>query len=495
MHSEKVKALLSYKKQITIAVLTTITLAALCVHIAMYVKVRTLHLDEAMFAESILTRNLTSLTASPLLNDQTAPILYLYTVKIITLVFGQSEAALRVFSLITFFGILAALALLLKQIYHKGALAVCFCLCVVSTIGIYMRYSDELKPYMSDAFFVLASLLVYHFYQSGKLRLPAVTLLFCVMILYSNPVLFFIAAAYFYEFASAIIAKDKKKTIAIFLSGLITLACFVMYYILWLMPVAESGYMIDFWKDHRFYLLPLTKAQLVNNILNATRIFRPLGLLFFGYAVLFPAGIAVSFRERTSRIILIAAALLLIASNMDKWPVEPRLYMFIYALIAFYSTIALASLTKFRRLKYAAFIMGFFLIVNNAGFYRYAVDALYVDGHEVNPLIAYVRANIREGEYLYCSNAASFVLKYKNGYDNARIGDVSYNNIIFSGDNDGEKIVDAQKAYLLFQRSPSQALLKELESNDRGGGDIFIRFVRITKPTSTIFPPMPETRN
>ncbi|GHV24379.1 hypothetical protein FACS189498_1450 [Spirochaetia bacterium] len=86
---------------------------------------------------------------------------------------------------------------------------------------------------------------------------------------------------------------------------------------------------------------------------------------------------------------------------------------------------------------------------------------MYIETHEVNPLIEYVQKNIRDGEYLYASSA-SYVLRFRNGYNTNKIGAVSHDNILYGGDI--SHIVDARKVFLIFQRRPSASFLKELET-------------------------------
>jgi hypothetical protein len=237
------------------------------------------------------------------------------------------------------------------------------------------------------------------------------------------------------------------------------------------MPVAESGYMINFWEDHRFYLLAFKRENIVNNVLNIARIFRRFGTLFFVYPVLFILGLSVSWRRRdyTTIIVSIAVLLLLIASHLGKYPMEPRLYMFAYTLIILYSIVCLNYVfARFsgRKLIFGfACFLSFALVINNSDFVKYAKDRVYIETHEVNPLIEYVRNNIKDGEYLYASSSASYVLRFKNGYNSNRIGSVSHDNIVYGGsEDDVTRIVDAQKAYLLFQRRPSGSFLEELKT-------------------------------
>jgi hypothetical protein len=460
-----------YARYFITAVLSAIIAAGLFVHIKVYTMNRSFHLDEAMFAESIITRNFSQLAAEPLLNDQTAPILYLYMVKLLSVFFGPTENALRIFSLFTFLGVLVLAAILLKKAFTVNNAIILLGISIIATLGIYMRYANELKPYMSDTFFVLLILFLYHLYNTGKIKLPILTSLYCIAILFSSPALFFAASVFIFEFIRTLKNRNIKQTGKVTMAGLSLLAYFIIYYILWLMPVAESDYMIDFWKDHRFYLIPTSKEHIIGNILNMARIFRRFGLLFFFYPVLFLAGLTLSLRQRNrvTCVAALSAGLLLIASQIEKYPMEPRLYMFAYALIILYTSVFIdRAVKKYTGRKLALgclCLLSAMLVLNNFDFTRYAVDRVYIETHEVNPLIDYVRENIGDGEYLYSSSTANYVLRFKNGYNTNRIGDVSQDNILYGGgDNDVERILNTQKAYLLFQRTPPASFLEELKA-------------------------------
>ena len=72
-------------------------------HIVPYFYNRSLGYDEAMLVSSICTRSLSELVASPLDWGQSAPVGYLFVVKLFTMVWNTSEAALRIFSLFSAF--------------------------------------------------------------------------------------------------------------------------------------------------------------------------------------------------------------------------------------------------------------------------------------------------------------------------------------------------------------------------------------------------------
>jgi len=93
-----------------------IVVMSFIVIIIMYVKCRSLWLDEAFLAESVISRSWSELLIPPLSNDQSAPVLYVIFVKLIGQIFGYTEFSLRVFSLLAWIGLLICEKTFLKRV-------------------------------------------------------------------------------------------------------------------------------------------------------------------------------------------------------------------------------------------------------------------------------------------------------------------------------------------------------------------------------------------
>ncbi|MDR3244300.1 MAG: hypothetical protein LBT79_06075 [Elusimicrobiota bacterium] len=342
-----------YAPKAIMVVLAAIILSSIIARIIMYVKARSLWLDEAMLAESIVTRNLWDLVASPLVNTQTAPIGYLYVVKLLGILFGYTEGVLRSFSFFALCGTLIVEAVLLKKAYKLNTLFTLLAVCITATLGIYMRYSNELKPYMGDTFFMLIIMFVYYLFTIKKLKLPALTAIYSATLLFSSSALFFITAVYIVEIGQAFINKNWKYGRNIAISGFIIFIVFLVNYIYWLMPVAKNPDMIDYWTNQAFSF-SLSKAKMINNIHLIDNLFnqfhqyiniKPL------YMILAFIGFIVSLvkKHRHSYVVGISLILLLIASNFEKYPIQVRLVLFIFVPIIIYAVYGISSLYFLRR--------------------------------------------------------------------------------------------------------------------------------------------------
>jgi hypothetical protein len=263
----------------------------------------------------------------------------------------------------------------------------------------------------------------------------------------------------------AITQRDKKKAIAAIAAGIAVLFVFVVYYVTWLRPVAERESMINYWKNNRFDIFPKNKAELLHDFELIKNLLGKQNWQYFPFAA---AGFVITCIKKERMTFVIGASLifLLIASNMEKYPFHDRLCLFLYVLNIIYCFVffAKANFLIFDmekvRLKYFFLIFSFSMLIVNSGFINFSSTGLYRRQEEANPLIEYVKQNIKPGEYLYVYSSANVIVKYRNGYGNNKIGQVGSNNIIWGGDRnqwinadqgeDFSKIIDAGKAYLLF---------------------------------------------
>jgi uncharacterized membrane protein len=117
-----------------------------------YSQGRSLWLDEAMLALNIGRRGLTELLA-PLVYDQAAPVLYLWTTRIATTLGGVNEYTLRLLPLVA--GVLLPFAIWFvgRRIAGEGAAAAAAILAALSPTLI--SYSTQAKPYGTDALVTL----------------------------------------------------------------------------------------------------------------------------------------------------------------------------------------------------------------------------------------------------------------------------------------------------------------------------------------------------
>jgi hypothetical protein len=216
--------------------------------IVMFTRCRTLWNDEAWFAESIVARNWTELLASPLSNAQSAPVLYIIAVKAICSVLGYSEFSLRLFSLLSFLGLLVCEWALLKKILRVDNIKTAFVLIMTAVIPSYVYYSNELKPYMGDAFFVVLALLLYAFYTQNRISVIKLSVFYALILGFCTPAVFFIGGILTTEFFAAVLARNKKHAVCVLMSSLSIAALFGLYYRWWMLP--NMKVLDDYWNKY-----------------------------------------------------------------------------------------------------------------------------------------------------------------------------------------------------------------------------------------------------
>jgi len=446
-----------FGKKIFVIASIVIVLMSIIVRIIMYIKCRSLWLDEAMLAESIVSRNWFELLVPPLSNLQSAPVFYVIAVKFICQIFGYSEFTLRVFSLLSFFGLLICEGVLLKKAFNFENLKIAFVVAMTALLPSYIWYSNELKPYMGDAFFVVLIFLLYYFYTQEKIKLPLLTILFILVLGFSTPAIFFVGGIIFFEFLIAIFNKNKKQIFKIVISGTTVLIIFGLYYYWWMLPVTEG--MKNFWgMPHVKDLLNLFSSGAGNSDSSIIKYLIPFAIL--GIYSLSKLKNKIAFSAVLSLIFVFLASLI------GYWPLTPRLWLFLPVIVLVFTPVGIEFI--YNKIKYKIFIdfIEYFLYLTiiiclSINCLRYINDKMYYSTEEVNSLIHYVKENIKEDERLYVYPMARAVFEFKNGYNTKKIGNVIQNNIIYGRDRNewnedsvGDEllsILENKKTYLLFQ--------------------------------------------
>jgi len=449
-------------KNVLIFASIAIVAMSVIVRIIVYIKCRSLWLDEAMLAESIVPRNWLELLATPLASGQSAPVLYVIAVKAIGSIFGYSEGSLRIFSFFAFIGLLILEVIFLKNVFNFSNCKICFVAVMTALLPNYFWYSNELKPYMGDAFFVLLITLLYSYYTQGKIKLPILTVSYIYILGYSSPAVFFIGGTLLFEFISAILNKNKKQMLYIAISGMVILAIFALYYHWWMQPVAES--MKAYWDNDARNTSIIRR---IGSILIAEGYYFRLYFFVWFFVPFALLGIYSLCKSKNKIAYSLALSLFFafLASSIGKWPLTSRLWLFLPVIVFIFAPIGTdIILNKMKNKK----------IINAIGFSFLAAltlylsvmcleypKGMYIGLNEINPLISYVQKNIKYDEKLYVYPNAVSAFRYKNGYNATKIGNAANNNIIYGTDinewsagilgNDIQSIILENKGvYLIF---------------------------------------------
>jgi len=421
--------------------------------IIIYVKCRSLWVDEAALAENFVSKNWLELLTPPLINLQSAPVLYVIAVKAICSVLGYSEFSLRIFSFFPFIGLLICEMIFLKRILNLDNIKIAPILAITAVLPSYVYYSNDLKPYMGDAFFVVFAILLYSFYTQNKISLTKLTISYLVILGFCSPSVFFIGGILATEFFAVVFTKNKKQIFQVLISGISIIVIFYLYYYWWFSTSEDM--MKGYWVEDGYH------RTIVRRII---AIFNPV-LTGDSSVVWFLVPFALSGiyslikqKNKIAYSVVFSMFFVFLASSIGKWPLAGRLWLFLPAIVFIFY---FAGSNLIKKVK---FILLFLIITYSLmDCLKFAKDGMYNYTIEINPLIFYVSENIKNDEKLYVFPAAKPTFKFKNGYESGKIGNSVIDNIIYGINLDEwnsnvfgaelDTIVKSGKVYLLFSES------------------------------------------
>jgi hypothetical protein len=427
---------------------------------------RSLWLDEGFLASSVFTQNIRDILANGLDYRQTAPLGFVYLVKAVCAVFGPSEISLRIVPLLAGFGTIA-LIVYIGTAFNKNNVFLLFA-GFYAVLPFFIRYSNELKPYMLDNFLVLFSLLLFLKYRAGKAKLYQLAAAYAVFLWFSFGALLCIASVMLLICGTKALSLFKREiNKADFLKALglsaIVLISFILNYFVWLKKL--SGIVTDRTALLlKFPLLPTTVTDIKTAIYLIKRIFLPLQSIYA--KILLPLlsiyGIYSSIRHKDGFLLVPAVIgmvfLTFLASALGLYAAYARTFQYIMVLLIVLSAYGCYHLVrgKQKMLGLFAFIIMLVLSVNEGiGSSSYLTKSgSLLPGQEINANIDYLNNNMTDGDMVYLLRFAIPTFAYKTNYTN---GDKKvfesnldtpyvYKNVIYGigyqADNDAKSIID-----------------------------------------------------
>ena len=303
-----------------------------------YLHGRPVWLDEAMLLNNILGRSFGELLA-PLESDQTAPVPFLWAVKLCANLFGTDERVLRLAPFLAGLALLVVVMLVARRVLPPWPAAVAVLLTALSPMLIY--YANEVKPYGVDALWLaLLTLLALRLGErpEARGRWVAVLLTGTWVAVASSPAPFVLAAV-----GLALVLKPGVRRARGAWGWLAAMAllwgvAFGTEYLLVYRAASDSAYMQRFWLP--FFLSPALPGLLAKTDTALTLALQQWFLASGGgwrvlvaYGLLLPIGAGVIRLARRHGPALLALlflplALALLASAAQAYPAAPRLLLF-----------------------------------------------------------------------------------------------------------------------------------------------------------------------
>jgi hypothetical protein len=304
---------------------------------------RSLWLDEAMLALNLVRRSPAELLL-PLDYAQGAPLGFLYAQKLILMLAGSSEYALRLLPLAAG---LAALLLTYWQYRRYGARPTAlFALALFALAYFLIYYASEAKQYSVDVLFTsliyLAGRDLLEPAPSGRAlaRFAAITAL---ALGFSHPAVFVVAGFFAVSGIVAILRRQWRELGRLLLAALPPTAVFLALYFLAFRQLAANDVLLGFWDFAFMPLPPWRDWAWFPGILHAF-FAKQLGadtlLLALWFDLLLAAGILALWRRRGAfaAVYTLPFALTILASGLHLYPFADRLILFLtpplYFLIA-----------------------------------------------------------------------------------------------------------------------------------------------------------------
>ncbi len=463
-----------------------IIVVSLVIVVLEYITNRSLWADEVTLAYSIVTRDLSNLTAKILKHRQSAPVLYVYIVKLLTMIGNNSEFWLRIYSFFAYLGMIFLTYRILRDL-AKSQLPMIGA-AYASSMMIMLYFANEFKQYMSDAFTVLLVIYLYERYLHKKITLPVLFFLYAILLWLSFPAIFFIGGISIIIFVRSIIQKNRKVFILSLTGSLVVIASFLWQYFAWLKKASEDPDLIEHWDIFRFPIIPTS----IEDLIRAARLIYGLALNINDYplvdnvfrvypvvvVILVGIGVLSIFKKmnEAALVIISGTVVLMLASYIGKYPFHPRLILFMYPIIAILAVIAIEFMTGlFDRSKWRPLIAVILVLVlfsgNITSLSLFQPENRLRLNEESRPLVEYVKEYIAPDEYLYISGA-DMSLKYLNGYETLHIGthiDPDFENIRYGNLVPGsEESIDLKEftqsnSYLLISHANFEKIVSLVE--------------------------------
>lgn len=363
---------------------------------------RSLWLDEALLARSLVERSYAELATEPLLHKQAAPLLWLQASRFWVEQLGPTERALRVVPLVS--GCLALLLLwrLAGRLLPRQLVPVAVGLGALHPGLVY--YANEVKPYATDVAVVLAVLLVA---QTRRPLLLGLTGAAAVWVSY--PTVFVLAGTS----AVLVLRSRRLRTVLLLLPWVVSLG---VAYVLVLRPLRGVDVLAQFWG----YSFPRSAGDLpawtVRRAVDLVD--RPLELVLAPLAlVLLAVGVARLLRDRRTGAALALAGVpvAVVAAAVSAYPLADRLALWLVPLAAVVLARVLPDRPRSGRLSVAPLVLAAVALaaVAGPGLVRTLPRAVQVQHvEELKPVLQELAQRLQPGDVVLVDIAAKGAFDY-----------------------------------------------------------------------------------
>ena len=395
------------------------------IRLSQYLCNKSLWLDEAALSLNIINRSFSGLLGG-LDYNQIAPIGFLFVQKAMTLLFGTSEYALRLFPLVS--GVLSLILFyhVAKSILKREAVPIALAFFALSWSLVY--FSVEVKQYSSDVMLTLLFFLVFlcaqkrGFDVGGSILLAA---LGCAAVWISHPVVFVMAGVGATCLFIAASKREWRRALVLISICSLWALSFALHYFLFVSREGGSGkeWIYNYWSGHFAPFPVASMADVEWYVEHLVMLFRSEFLLGMSpvagvWLAVFLGGVVSLFiRERRVLFYLIIPFLVtLAASALDLYPFYDRLIVFLLPLVILIVSEGLfEALARSRGRSpilsvLAALVIGISVIVPTV----HSENSVFkpITREEIKPVLAYISAHREPGDVIYIHYGAEYQYLY-----------------------------------------------------------------------------------
>ncbi|HLF63836.1 MAG TPA: hypothetical protein VI603_08785 [Saprospiraceae bacterium] len=422
--------------------------------LAQYFSNRSLWLDEASLALNILDRSFVELL-DPLDNYQVAPIGFLMTEKVFTLVLGENELALRLFPLLCFLASLPLFFILCKRLLQHSTV-VPLATSIFSTTHALIYYASEVKQYSTD---VLCTIILLSI-ATGKRNTSSRYIAICsttgaLFVWFSHISIIILCTCGLYLLYSGIHKNQKYRYL---LPLFIWALSFCVYYVFLIHDHPSSMAMKKFWGNYFLPLNPFSGEFYLFLVRAAKNLYAH--LLGFGTWYWIPILISVAglvsaiMRKKYSLVFFCLAPLCihLLISVFRLYPFSERLVLYLVPLcIVLYSVGLDASLRVVQ--KYIFPLPSLMLAIPALVMLALLAKNYPREREEIKEHLHYISQSIKPDEHVYVYYASKSALTFyqKNGF--TRLNEEFIHGSVFRNQNhlyDSEILHLTGKVWMLF---------------------------------------------
>ena len=398
----------------------------MALRLARYIHNPSLWFDEADIAIDIINTPISELIHPSLDYNRAYPFLFMLSIKLLTIFFGNSEYVLRLFPLLAGVASLFLFFRVTKHFLARDAMIIALGLFAIMDSLVFQ--SSNLKPYSGDVFFALLILTLITYVQYKKQDTLYIILLgMCgaIAVWFSTPVLFVLAGVGSCLLVSSLMEKKRNQTTKLIIIYSLWLFSFAANYFYYLRPLKISfGLDMNVMLTREKALMPIPPASIADlkwfmdlffDVFN-----NPLAMTLTGLAATaFIVGLVVMYTRQRNMFFMIISPLILtfLAGAAHQYPFRGR---FIFPLLPFI-LLVIAEGAEYIRAKTIqngkvvgiTFLLLLFLHPFTTSAYRIKKPFYWED---IKPVMHYVKDNWQQGDITYVHYFAQYSFEYYSKY-------------------------------------------------------------------------------